>query len=396
MNNLFEGLRVVDFTNNYAGPITTCYLADFGAEVIKIEKPGSGDDSRAFSPQLNGLGVPFMWVNRNKKSIVADMKDPEGKELVQELVKTADIVVESFKPGTMEKLGMGYEELKKINPSLIMCSISAFGQTGPYSRKPGYDIIAQALSGMMDASGDPNGEPTRIGFAIADYNAGVHGFAAIGAALYYRKCTGRGQYIDMALLDCLTSFNGFVETAGLGGRPTRTGNLHGLLTPFGVYQGSEGSIVIAAANQRLWEKLCHLMGKAELIDDPEIKTTADRVKNQDRVTRELETWLQTFDNVDGPLKILDEGGVPCCRVNTANDLLENPQLIARGMMTELETPDGVMPRKLKARGNPFVFSEVKPNWQKAPILGQDMDEVLKSIGFDEGVIASLKQKWKVS
>ena len=229
MKNLFDGLRVVDFTSNAAGPVSTTYLADFGAEIIKVEKPVAGDDTRHFPPDLHGTGLVFFWLNRGKKSLVLDMADPEGKEIALKLIAEADIVVESFKPGTMEKFGLGYEDLRKVNPAIIMCSVSAFGQTGPYSHKPGYDVVAQALSGIMDLTGDPSGSPTRSGVVLADYTTGIYAYSAIVSALYHRERTGIGQHVDISLLDCMTSFNSYLDVAAIGGKPTRTGNHHPLL-----------------------------------------------------------------------------------------------------------------------------------------------------------------------
>lgn len=283
MKNIFEGLRVVDFTSNAAGPVSTAYLADFGAEVLKIERPGVGDDIRTFPPFVDGLAVPSLWLNRGKKSLVLDMTDPEGQEIALKLIASADIVVESFKPGVMKKFGLDYQSLKKIKPELIMCSVSAFGQTGPYSHKPGYDIVAQALSGFMDLTGDAEGAPTRAGFVLGDYTAGVYAYGAIVSALYHRKCTGFGQHVDIALFDCLVSFNGLIEPAGTGGKPTRSGNHHSLLAPFGLFNGTGGSVIIGAPNPKLWALLCNVMGKAELTKDSLFATSSDRVKKPGQV-----------------------------------------------------------------------------------------------------------------
>ncbi len=396
MSNIFDGIRVIDFTSNAAGPISTMHLADFGAEVIKIEKPKVGDDTRSFPPSLDGIGVPFFWFNRGKKSVVLDVADPEGRDVLLKLIADADIVVESFKPGTMEKYGLGYEALKKHNPALIMCSVSAYGQTGPYSRKPGYDIVAQALSGVMDLTGDPSGPPTRSGIVLADYTAGIHAYAAIVSALYYRKCTGKGQYIDISLFDCMVSFNGYVESAGLGRKVTRTGNHHGLLAPFGLFRGTGGSVIIGAPNTTLWGNLCSVMGKPELATDPLFASATDRLKNLDKLVMEIEHWLKTFPSIDEPLAQVDKGGIPCAKVNTTADLLNDEQLKARGMITELEMPDGLPTRKIKARGNPLKFSEVKAAMKNPPNLGQHQEEILKSVGYDEIVIGRLKEKWSVS
>jgi len=396
VKNLFDGLRVVDFTSNAAGPISTAYLADFGAEILKIEKPGVGDDIRVFPPDLDGFGLLFFWLNRGKKSLVLDMTDPDGRQIARKLIAQADVVVESFRPGTMENFGLGYEDLKNINPALIMCSVSAFGQTGPYSHKPGYDIVVQALSGVMDLTGEPDGSPVRSGIVLGDYTSGVYAYAAIVSALYHRKNTGSGQYIDISLLDCMVSYNGFVETAGIGKNPTRTGNHHSLLAPFGVFNGRSESIIIGAPNPKLWTLLCDVMGKSEMATDPAFATGSDRLQNMDQLVDLVETWLKSFSNINEPLALIEEAGIPCAKVNTTTDLLEDEQLKAREMITDLETPDGMPTRSIKARGNPFKFSEVRADMKKPPALGQHQNEILKSVGYDDAKIAELKTRWRVS
>lgn len=395
MKNIFDGVRVVDFTNAVAGPFPTALMADFGAEVIKIERPKTGDNSRFYSPVIEGVGLPFMWNSRGKKSLVLDMGDPEGVEIAKKLIATADLVVESFKPGTMEKFGLGYEQLKAINPKIILCSISAFGQTGPNSAKPGYDAIAQACSGIMDMTGDPDGPPTRIGFAIADYVAGTFGFGGIVTALYYRERTGKGQHVDISLVDCMASYNGQIEAAATGGKPTRAGAHHGTLSPFGIYEGNGGSVTICAPDQGPWTALCSAMGKKEMATDPSFANNAARVKNRTLVIETIEKWLKSFPNIDEPVKLMDKAGVPCAKILSTADMLTDENLIARGMITEIETPTGVSQRKIKARGNPFKFSSVKAVMKPAPALGEHEDEVLKSVGYDDATVARLKGKWSV-
>jgi len=396
MGNIFDGVRVVDFTNNAAGPFATAMLADFGAEIIKIERPKVGDDMRAFPPALEGSGVPFCWLNRGKKSVVLDLTDPAGREIARQLIAKADVVVESFKPGTMESFGLDYDALKKINPSLIMCSVSAYGQTGPYREKPGYDIVAQAQSGVMDLTGHPGETPTRVGIVIADYTTGLYAYSALVTALYHRTATGEGQYIDIALLDSLVTFNGLIESAGIGRKPTRTGNHHGLLAPFGVFNGQDGSIIIGAPNPKMWAALCALMGKPELSESPLFGILSNRIKNLNKMVEEIETWLKTFSSVDQALALLEKKGIPCAKVNSTTDLLTDPQLQVREMITDLETPSGVMPRTIKARGNPMKFSAVKPLRRKAPNLGEHQAEMLQELGYDENQIAQMREKWNIS
>ena len=396
MQNIFDGLKVIDFTNNAAGPVSTALLADFGAEVIKIERPKVGDDVRAYAPRIDGTAVSFFWLNRGKKSLVLDIKDPQGLEIVKKLIATADVVVESFKPGVMKKYGLTYEELREINPKLIMCSVSAFGQTGPYSHRPGYDVVAQALSGVMDVTGEIDGPPIRTGITLADYNAGVHAYSAITSALYHRVNTGIGQYIDIAMLDCLVAINMFVEHASLGNQCTRSGNHHGTLIPFGLFNGNNESAIIAAPNPKLWSQLCQVMGKQKMENDPKYNTSVARNQNRSQVVEVIETWLKSFTSIKEPLDILEKAGIPCGKVNTVADLLEDEQLCARDMITDMEMPDGMSVKSIKARGNPLKFSEVKAVIKKPPKLGEHQAEVLRLIGYDEASIAALKDKWSVS
>jgi crotonobetainyl-CoA:carnitine CoA-transferase CaiB-like acyl-CoA transferase len=234
-----------------------------------------------------------------------------------------------------------------------------------------------------------------VGIVLADYTTGLYAYAAIVTALFHRSITGIGQYVDIALLDCLASFNGLIESAGLGKTPTRTGNHHGQLAPFGLFRGNGGSVIIGAPNPKLWSSLCRLMGKRELADDPMFCTSAARIKNLNQMVAEIENWLKTFTTVDEPLALIDQAGIPCAKVNKTADLLADRQLQAREMITELETPDGLATRTIKARGNPFKFSAVKADMKKPPNLGQHQDEVLQSIGCSQAMIARLKEKWDV-
>jgi len=393
MENIFEGLRVVDFTMNTAGPNATVMLADFGAEVIKVEKPKLGDDQRNYSPQIDGTAVGFFWGNRGKKSIVLDMGDPEGVEIAKKLIETADIVAESFKPGTMAKFGLGYEDVKKINPQIIYCSVSAYGQTGPMSKKPGYDMIAQALSGAMDLTGEIDGPPTRIGLVLADCAAGTHAFAAIASALYYRERTGKGQHIDVALLDSIVAYNAYVEHWAAGNKVRRSGNNPKTLAPFGVFKGKNDFAIICAPNVRLWEKLCKVMGREDLVTDPKFNTVPARIKNLSEMVELIETWLQTFDDINIPVNMMDKEGIPTCKINTTGDLFTNEQLLAREMIVENTTPKGTT---LKMKGNPLKFSEAKAKFHRPPALGEHQDEILKSMGYNDEAIAQIKTKWSIS
>ena len=395
MRNLFEGITVVDFTSNVAGPMAMALMADYGAEVIKVERAGAGDDFRHIAPIIEGKhGILFTYFNRNKKSFSVDLKDPEGVEAVKKLIARADVVIESWVPGVIAKLGLGYEELKKINPRIIMCSISGYGQTGPYKDRAGYDIIAQGWSGLMDITGEPDGAPQRIGSTIADYTGGLSAFGAICAALYYRSETGEGKYIDISLLDCLFAVNGLVELEAFRGGVTRTGNHHPILVPYGLFKGKKGFIIIGALNPKLWTAVAMTMGQPELADDPRFNTIAARQENRPAMVELIEKWLCTFEDLDEPVNLLIEAGVPSGKVATVKETLIDPQLVARGMVADLPMPDDITtPRSLKARGNPLKISGFTPKRERAPMLGQDNEAVLKKLGYDDAKIAELNTKW---
>lgn len=397
MASIFKGLRVVDFSNVLAGPHPTAFLADFGAEVIKIEKPKTGDEIRSYLPKIDGMGVPFFWLNRGKKSVVLELDDPEGREIAEKLAASADIIVENFRPGVMKKFSLDYANIKKINPKVIYCSISAYGQEGAFSKKPGYDVLAQALSGAMDMTGDPNGEPTRVGFVLGDFTAGVYAYGAIATALYHRERTGKGQYMDISLIDCLVSYNHYVEGVSVGAKPTRSGNNAPGAAPFGLFKGKENRfVVICAINPKHWGLLCNAMKRPEMIDDPEFNSVGARVKNVKKVTEIIEGWLCSYENIDIPAKILDEAGVPCSKVNSTSDLVTDEYMLSRGMIVDFPMPEGMSVKSIKARGTPFRFSEDEAVFGVSPKLGQHEDEVLKSIGYSSSAIADLKKKWEIA
>lgn len=280
-NAVFEGIRVLDFSNNVAGPCCASLLADMGAEVIKIERPVAGDDSRGIMPRVEGQSLTFIWTNRGKKSVELDLHDPEAVELIKRMIMDADIIVESFKPGQMKKFGLDYETVHAMKPSLVYCSISACGQTGAYASKPGFDIIAQGMSGLMDLAGDPDGAPVKQGVTIGDYVGSLNAYGAIVTALYHSRATGKGQLVDISLLDGLVYCNTTLDNAATNGaHPTRSGPHHGTMAPYGVYNGKNGqSVIIAAFTAAMWKRLCAAMGRSELETDERFNSNAARTKN---------------------------------------------------------------------------------------------------------------------
>ncbi|EAX47032.1 L-carnitine dehydratase/bile acid-inducible protein F [Thermosinus carboxydivorans Nor1] len=389
------GIRVLDFTRVLAGPYLTQMLCDLGAEVIKIEQPGKGADERAFSPIVKGQSGYYMMLNRGKKSITLNLKDPKAKEIVFELAKKSDIITENFKPGVMDSLGFSYEAFKKVKPDIIMCSISTFGQKGPYSQRVGYDIVAQAMSGLMWMTGDPDRPPTRSGTSIGDVNASAHALGAIGAALYYREKTGKGQYIDISMRDCLTAI---IETAiprytmsGGQDKPMRSGRHHATMAPYGVFDAGRGNyIVLGALNQAIWTRLCTAMNRPEMIDDPRYNTPTARAENLSDVVTAIETWLQSFADVNEALHILEVHEVPSAPVLNIEQLLQDPQLLMRDMIIEVNDP---IFGEVKLPATPMRFSETTViNTTPAPLLGQHTEEVLKTlVGMTDAEIEALRQ-----
>lgn len=388
-----SGLRVLDFSRVLAGPYLTQMLRDLGAEVIKIEQPGIGADERSLTPIINGQSGYHMMVNRGKKSFTLNMKAPEAKDIIRGLVKKSDIVIENFKPGVMEKLGFSYEAIKKIKPQIIMCSISTFGQKGPYSQRVGYDIIAQAMSGLMWMSGDIDRPPTRSGTSIGDVNASTHALGAILAALYYREKTGKGQYIDISLRDCLTAI---LETAiprytmsNGQDKPMRSGRHHAQLAPYGVFAaGNNKYIAVGALNPAVWTRLCKAMNRLEMIDDPIYNTPMARGDHKKAVISAVEGWLQSFPDVNEAIKILQDHDVPVAPVLDIEELLNDPQLLMNNMIVEVVDP---LFGPVKLPATPMQFSDTSVfNDSPPPLLGQQTEEILRDLlGLSERQIILL-------
>ena len=388
---MFEGIRVIDFGNNIAGPLCGAMLADFGADVIKVEKPVLGDDSRGFTPTVEGKSLTNLWVNRGKRSIVLDVKNPEGKRLFKELLKTADVLIESFRPGVMARLGLSWEELHAEFPRLIMYSASAFGQYGPYKDLPGYDMIAQAVSGLIETTGYPEYPAVKIGPSICDYACAYNGFGAIAGCLFYRERSGEGQHIDIALAECGLSMNDHTEMAICNPDVQRAGNHHVILAPYGVFNANGDSIAIAALNPKLWESLCNLMGRPDLIDDPDMDTTGHRAvpEVRARVIEAIEGWLATLPSMDDAQTMLRELGIPCAKITKLKDLQYDKHFIERKMIIDFPTPQLSTPT-FKMRGEHIHLSETPAEIKPGPELNQHADEILKGeLGMTDADVAEL-------
>ncbi|GKU30456.1 CaiB/BaiF CoA transferase family protein [Clostridium folliculivorans] len=379
MSKQLDGIRILDLTRVLSGPYCTMLLADMGAEVIKIEEPLKGDDSRGYPPFDRGISAYFANLNRNKKSIALNLKDPKAKQVLIELIKISDVIVENFKPGTMDKLGFSYEEVKEINPKIIYASISGFGQTGAYSKLPGYDVIAQAMSGIMSVTGWTDSAPTRTGTAIGDILAGLNCCIGILAALQGRSRTGHGERIDISLVDCsVSAMETLIEIFLVEKRvPERIGNRYEFIYPYDSFQAKDGWVVIAVGNDNIWAKFCEAIDKKHLLEIDEFKLNKDRVSEHDRLKAIVSDWTKEH-NVEEIIKILLAKGVPCAPINDVAQVVNDKNIVdTRKMIEEIEHP---ISGKMKIVGSPIKFTESDEySYDKAPILGLDTESVMKEL-----------------
>ncbi|MCD6309653.1 MAG: CoA transferase [Candidatus Eremiobacteraeota bacterium] len=389
---ILEGIVVVDLTHALAGPYCTMLLGDLGAEVIKVERPGKGDDTRGWGPPfINGESAYYLSCNRSKKSLTLDLKSAEGKDILKKLILRSDILVENFSPGSMKRLGFDYEKVHEINPRLIYASISGFGQTGPDSNRPGYDLIAQGMGGIMSITGEKDGGPTRVGVAIADIGAGMFALIGILGALYQRDRTGRGQWIDTSLFEGQMSWMTYQAGAYIasGKNPPKLGSAHPTIVPYQTFKAKDHYFNLAAGNDRLWALTCKVMEKEDLIDNPMFKTNSDRVTNREALVKIMNDVFRERP-ADYWLKKLKSAGVPSGPVYTLEQLFSAPQAKARNMILELEHPTI---GKWKMPGNPVKFSEAKIRTDiPPPLLGQHNEEILSSLGYTPGEIEALVEK----
>ncbi len=390
MTLALEGIRILDLTRVLAGPYATMILADLGAEVIKLELPGRGDDARAFPPYVAGESAYFMSLNRNKRSMTLNLKQEAGKQLFRDLIKKVDVVVENFRPGAMKRLGLGYETLKEINPRLIYAAASGFGHTGPYRERAAYDAIVQAMGGVMSITGPAGGPMTRIGTSMGDITAGM--FTAIGilAALRHRDQTGQGQMVDVAMLDSQVAIleNAIARFAVTGDIPEPIGNRHPSIVPFESFTTADSQIMIAAGNDVLWAKLCETLGVEDLIEDPLFVSNELRIDNYDELRPLLAAPILTKTTQEWQT-ILDNAGVPNGPINNVAQILQDPQVQAREMIVPVKHPTA---GTLKMPGIPIKLSETPGSIrQSAPLLGQHTIELLTDVfGYSAEEIEALK------
>jgi len=389
---LLDELRVIDLTRVLAGPYCTMMLGDLGADVIKIELPGRGDDTRQWGPPFTASGESayFISANRNKRSITLDLKNNTGIQILKDLIRDADVVVENFRTGTMAHWGLDYEALQVLRPGLIYCSITGYGHSGPYKERPGYDFIAQALSGFMSITGPIDGEPIRAGVAIADLASGIFAFGAIMAALYAREKTGAGQQIDISLLDSQLALMSYVASNYLisGETPKRYGNAHPNIAPYEVLQAADGYMAFAAGNDGQWRKFCEALDQTEWIDDERFATNPARNQNRGILIPMLNELFRTRSISDWTT-LCEQIGLPAAGINDMADVFQDPQVQARNLRVEFERPDGAT--------IPMVASPLKIPTTPArirlgpPQLGEHTEQILRDLlGYDARALEELR------
>ncbi|MCR6626256.1 CaiB/BaiF CoA transferase family protein [Pseudoxanthomonas japonensis] len=391
------GVRVLDLTRVLAGPWCTQTLADLGAEVIKVERPGSGDDTRGWGPPFlrdaegneTTESAYYLCANRNKRSLTVDIATEEGQAVIRRLALHSDVLVENFKVGDMARHGLDAEVLRASNPRLVYCSITGFGQQGPYAQRAGYDFAIQGLGGLMSVTGAADGEPQKVGVAVADLFTGMYATVAILAALRHRDATGEGQVIDMALLDAQVAMLANLGSHYLvgGDVPPRQGNAHANIVPYQVFAVADGHLIVAVGNDRQFARLCELLGDPTLAGDVRFATNAGRVRHRDVLVPMLQSAFRSHDRQTW-LASLEAAGIPCGPVNDIADVFADPQVLARGMVAHVEHPHaGAVPLV----ASPLKLSATPVDLRHAPpLLGQHTDEVLREAGYDDAEIAALR------
>ncbi len=392
-SHALSNITVLDLTRVMAGPYCTMFLADLGANVIKIENPKGGDDTRAFPPFKNGQSLYYANINRNKKGVTLNLKAPEGKELFLKMVKEADVVVENYRPGVMEKLGVGYDVLKEVNPRIVYGAISGFGSYGPLHQRPGYDIIAQAMSGLMSLTGVEGGGPLRTGSAIGDLVAGQNLTIGILAALNAREITGKGQRVDIALVDGLVSFleNNTLRYQVNGVQPERMGNRYPSAAPYDSFKAKDGEFVIGCGNNKLFALLCtKVLNKPELAEEEAYSMPASRIEHQAELKKIIEDWSKDY-TIEEAVDLILGAGVPAAPIYDIKAVMENDHIAnARQMFLDCDHP---VAGHIKLNGNPVKLMDDMPELKwAAPELGQDNADIYGGFGVDAAQLAELKEK----
>ena len=389
MQHALNGIRVLDVTQVMAGPYCAMLLCDLGADVIKVEAPPGGDASRRMAGARGSDSPAFNAVNRGKRSIVVDMKTAAGREIVLRLADGADVLIENARPGVMARRGLGYDDLKAVNPALIYASISGYGQTGPHGARGGFDLVAQGVSGIMSVTGEPGGAPVKAGIPLTDLGAGLFAVSGILAALHYRTRTGEGQHVDTSLVEAGVALSVWEATEyfSSGRAPQPMGSAHRMSAPYQAVACADGYVTIGAANDRLFERLCRLLGHPEWTSDPDYADDTARVANRQALAELIEVVTRTRARAHW-LALFEEHGVPCGPINTYAEVFQDEQISARDMVLETDHPTL---GRLRTLGSPLKMSRTPPRpGRPAPLLGQHTDEVLREAGYAPGDLTALR------
>lgn len=385
-----DGIRVLDLTRALAGPFCTLMLGDNGADVIKVEIPGTGDDTRKWGPPFIGEeSAYYLSINRNKRSLTLNLQDAQAQEVFMKLAQDIDVVVENFTPGVMGRFGLDYDAVKAVNPKVVYCSISGFGQDGPYRNRPAYDQIMQGVGGLMSITGEPDGEPQKIGIAVTDIGAGMWSAFAIMAALHHREKSGEGQYIDISMLDAQVAWLTYQAAFFFanGEAPKRMGAAHPTLVPYQAFMCKDGKYInVAVGSERIWERFCQGMEREDLKDHPDYATNSVRVNNRGAMVSMLQEIFLTRPVAEW-VKDLQAANVPCGPINDLADVFADPQVLARNMYLEMAHPTL---GSIKQTGLPIKFSLTPGGLDRhPPLLGEHNQEILKSLGYSEADVQSL-------
>ena len=387
-----EGIRVLSFGRALAGPFCTMLLCDLGAEVVKIEEPGKGDLARFMGPYLQGISSYFLSINRGQKSLTLDLQKPEGQRIALELSKRNDILIENFRPGVMDRLGLGYAKIAGHNPKIIYASISGFGQKGPYAFKPAYDMIAQGMGGAVSITGEPGRPPVRVGFSIGDIGSALFAATAILAALHERERSGKGQYLDVAMLDSQVALceNAMARYFASGEIPRPLGTRHPLMTPFQIFPTQDGYLILITVSNEDWKKFCRLAGREDLLEDDRFQSHPTRIANYAAFEKAMNELMKTRTTAAW-LGLLEPAGIICGPVNNIEQVVQDPHIQAREMIAEVNHP---RLGKLKVTGTPMKFSRTPCKIDKAsPEVGEHSEEILSAfLGISSGGIEELRKK----
>lgn len=387
-----KGIKVLELSRTLAGPFCSMQLADMGAEVIKVEQPEVGDETRSFTPpEINGESCYFMSLNKNKQGITLNLKTEEGQQIVKQLVAESDVLIENFRNGTMEKFGLDYDVLKRINPRLVYCAVSGFGRSGPMKDEPAYDLLMQGFGGLMSVTGEQGRPPVKVGFSIVDLSTGLYASLGVVLALLTREKTGKGQYVEASLLDTVVSLSNYLgqNVLATGKAPERFGSAHPSLVPYQAFETKDGYVTIAVTNDRLWKKMCDALELHELKDHPNYAVNVNRVANREELVEILMKYTKSKYSSE-VIERLKREGVPSGPIHDLAQVLAHPQVQSREMIKEVEHPTIGM---LKMLGTPIKLSETPGSVRKAPpLLGENTNDVLTKIGYTSSDITALKEK----